>query len=133
MSSTAESQLAAVTRSVTSVQIITSVVVAGLFLMQGVWDSVSVLYGGFSSVLTVLLLSRGVKRASEAALRNPKQSLQILYLGAVQRFLLVIGLLALGLAVFKLAPIAVCVGFAVAQIGYVIGSRSQANKQQTSD
>ena len=125
--STADSQLAAKTRSVASLQIISSVVVAGLFLLYGVWDSISALYGGFTSVLTVLYLSRGVKRAEEAVLRNPKRSLQILYFGAVQRFLLVAGLLALGLAVFKLAPIAMCVGFAVAQLSFVLGSRNVAN------
>jgi ATP synthase protein I len=124
--STADSQLAAKTRSVASSQVISSVVVAGLFLMLGAWDSVSALYGGFSSVLTVLFLSRGVKRAEEAVLRDPKRSLQILYFGAVQRFLLVAVLLALGLAILKLAPIAMCVGFAVAQLSFVMGSRGIA-------
>ena len=122
--STADSQLAAKTRSVASLQVISSVVVAGLFLMLGAWDSVSALYGGFSSVLTVLFLSRGVKRAEEAVLRDPKRSLQILYFGAVQRFLFVAGLLALGLAVLKLAPVALCVGFAVAQVSFVMGARA---------
>ena len=120
---TANSQLAAKTRSVASYQIITSVVVAGLFLMQGSWDSVSALYGGFASFLTALFLSRGVKRAEETVLRDPKHSLQILYFGAVKRFLLVLGLMVLGLAVMKLAPIALCVGFAVAQLSFVMGSR----------
>jgi F0F1-type ATP synthase assembly protein I len=124
--STANSQLAAKARNVAGVQIISSVVVAGLFLMFGTWDAVSAFYGGFASVLTALYLSRGVKRAEEAVLRDPKRSLQILYFGAVQRFLLVAGLLALGLAVFKLAPIAMCVGFAVAQLSFVMGSRSAA-------
>lgn len=121
--STADSQLAAKSRSVAGLQIISSVVVAGLFLLQGTWDSLSALYGGFASVLTALVLSRGVKRAEEAVLRDPKQSLQILYFGAVKRFLLVMGLIALGLAVLKLAPIALCVGFAVAQMGFVVSSR----------
>jgi len=49
--------------------------------------------------------------------------LGILYVGAVQRFLLVLGLLVLGIALFKLDPIALCVGFALAQLSYVVGSR----------
>jgi len=124
--SPADSQLAVKARSVASLQIISSIVVAGLFLMQGAWEAASALYGGFASVLTVLWLSRGVKRAEEAVLRNPKRSLQILYFGAVQRFLLVAGLLAVGLAAFKLPPIAMCVGFAVAQLSFVMGSRKIA-------
>jgi len=125
---TADSQLAAKTRSVASFQIMTSIVVAGLFLMLGAWDSVSALYGGCSSILTALFLSRGVKRAEEAVLRDPKRSLQILYIGAVKRFLLVAGLLALGLAVLKLAPIALCVGFAAGQMSFVMGSRGMAGQ-----
>jgi len=37
--------------------------------------------------------------------------------------LLVLGLLVLGIALFKLDPIALCVGFALAQLSYVVGSR----------
>ena len=128
MSSTG-SQLAAKARSVAGIQIVSSVLLAGLFLLQGAWDSVSALYGGIAGVVTTLYLSHGVKQAEEAVLRNPKQSIQILYFGAVKRFLLVAGLLALGLAVIKLAPIALCVGFAVAQVSFVLGSRNLAGKQ----
>ena len=124
----ADSQLAAKTRSVASFQIIISIVVAGLFLIQGTWDSTSALYGGFASILTAHFLGRGVKRAEEAVLSDPKQSLQILYFGAVKRFLLVIGLLVLGLAVLKLAPIAMCVGFAMAQMSFVVRSFAIATK-----
>ncbi|MCG6970641.1 MAG: ATP synthase subunit I [Gammaproteobacteria bacterium] len=122
--STANSQLTAKTRNIAGTQIITSVVVAGLFLLLSPWDAVSAFYGGFASVLTALWLGRGVKRAEEAVLRDPKRSLQILYFGAVQRFLFVAGLLALGLAVLKLAPVALCVGFAVAQVSFVMGARA---------
>jgi ATP synthase protein I len=129
---TANSQLAAKARSIAGLQIISSVVVAGLFLMLGAWDAVSALYGGFASVLTALFLSRGVKRAEESVLRDPKRSLQILYFGAVQRFLLVAVLLALGLAVLKLAPVALCVGFAVAQMSFVMGSINRKHRATTS-
>ena len=131
--STAETQLAAKTKTVASLQIITSIILAVLFLMQGVWESVSALYGGFASVLTALLLSRGIQRAGEAAIHDAKQSMKILYVGAVQRFLLVIGLLALGLALLKLDPIAMCVGFGIAQISFVMSSRTRAKNPSRGD
>ena len=124
--SSANSPLVAKARNVASVQIISSVTVAALFLLQGPWDAVSALYGGLASMVTVWLLGRGVKRAEAAVLRDPKRSMQILYFGAAQRFLLVAVLLALGLAVLKLAPIALCVGFVLTQLSFVMGARSMA-------
>ena len=105
------------------IQLLISVVIAGLFLIQGVREALSALYGGFASVITAWFLSRGVRRASELAIDDIKRSMTSLYVGAVQRFLLVLGLLAIGLAVLKLDPIALCVGFAVAQISYLAGPR----------
>ena len=124
--SSANSPLVAKARNVASVQIISSVTVAALFLLQGPWDAVSALYGGLASMVTVWLLGRGVKRAEAAVLRDPKRSMQILYFGAAQRFILVAVLLALGLAVLKLAPIALCVGFVLTQLSFVMGARSMA-------
>ena len=112
-----------------AVQLLTSVGIAAGFLLQGPWEAMSALCGGLTSISTALLLSRGVKRAGEAALSDPKKSLAILYIGAVQRFLLVMGLLALGLAVFKLEAIAVCVGFAIAQVSYLVSSRETARSK----
>jgi len=124
--SSTNSPLVAKARNVASVQIISSVTVAALFLLQGPWDAVSALYGGLASMVTAWLLGRGVKRAEAAVLRDPKRSMQILYFGAAQRFLLVAVLLALGLAVLKLAPIAMCVGFVLTQLSFLMGTRSMA-------
>jgi ATP synthase protein I len=111
-------------RRVIRVQLLTSVLVAGFFLLQGTTESLSAMYGGMVSVITAWFLSRGVQRAGKLAVDNPKKSMAILYVGAVQRFLLVLGLLAVGLALLKLEPIALCVGFAVAQISYLVGPRN---------
>ena len=119
----AEPELAAKARWVISTQLIISVIVAAAFLIKSVWESVAALYGGIASLCIAMLLLWGIKRATEAAKENPGKSMRILYIGAVQRFLLVIGLLAMGIALFKLDPIAMCVGFALAQLSYLIGSR----------
>lgn len=131
MKSAAETEPAALTqqaRKVIGAQLLVSVLVAGCFLLQGVWESLSALYGGMASVIIALLLRRGVRRASQMATISPKKSMAILYVGAVQRFVLVLGLLALGIAGLKLNPVAVCVGFAVAQVGYLVNTRANVKR-----
>ena len=119
----AEPELAAKARWVIGTQLIISVIVATVFLMKGAWDSLAALYGGLASLCITMLLLWGIKRATDAAKDNPGVSMRILYVGAAQRFLLVVGLLAMGIAWFKLDPIAMCAGFALAQLSYLVGSR----------
>ncbi|MDH5327276.1 MAG: ATP synthase subunit I [Gammaproteobacteria bacterium] len=119
-----ETALAQSTRRVVGLQLLSSVVIAVLFLFQDVLHAASALFGGLTSVSTALILSRGVRRAGEAALSDPKKSLAILMLGALQRFILVLGLLALGLGLLKLDPVAVIVGFVITQISYAVSTRS---------
>ena len=71
----------------------------------------------------LLLLQRGVRRASEVALLDQNKSMMILYLGAVQRFVVIIILFALGLRVLGLAPLELLVGFAAAQAGNIVSAR----------
>ena len=120
---TTDPELSSSMRRVIGFQCIASVIVAGLFLAKSPWASVSALYGGLASAFIAYLLSQRIKRASEAAQNNVKASMAILYIGAVQRFLLVLLFLVLGMAVFKLDPIAVCCGLALAQLSFVMGSR----------
>ena len=89
----------------------------------GHWSALSAIGGGLTSLCIAWLLRRGVRRASEIALTDQKKSMMILYLGAVQRFVVVIALFALGLGVAKLEPLAMFAGFAAAQIGNFIGAR----------
>ena len=116
-------------RRVIGLQLASSAIIAVLFLFQDALHAASALYGGLTSVSTALLLSRGVRRAGEAALGDPKKSLAILYVGAVQRFFLVLGLLALGFSLLKLDPVAVIVGFGIAQISYAVSTRSRSTAQ----
>jgi F0F1-type ATP synthase assembly protein I len=90
----------------------------------GSWSALSALCGGLASLCIVLLLRRGVRRASEVALTDQKKSMMILYLGAAQRFVAIIAFFALGLGVFGLAPLAMFAGFAVAQASNFAGVRT---------
>ena len=119
----AEPELAAKARWVISTQLIVSIIVAVAFLTKGTWESLAAVYGGLVSICISLLLLWGIQRANAVAKVDPGKSMRILYVGAVQRFVLVLGLIALGIAFFKLDPVAMIVGFALAQAGYLLGSR----------
>lgn len=115
-------------RRIIIVQLLVTLLVAAIFLVQkeqGVWGALSATYGGLSSVVLALISIRGFKRANEIALSEPAQSMMILYIGAVVRFVAVVVLLGVGLGPLKLEPLAVFAGFALAQAGYLMGVRDR--------
>jgi ATP synthase protein I len=118
-----EPEIADTARRVIGFQLLISVLIACAFFIQGTWYAISALYGGLASVVIAWFMSRGFKRASQASLHNPGKSMAILYLGAAQRFVLVIVLLGIGLSVLDLTPVAIITGFAIAQISYVFSAR----------
>jgi ATP synthase protein I len=118
-------------RRVVGLQILASVVLAiGLFVGVSAQHGRSAFYGGMVSAALALLLGRGVKRAEAVAAANPRQSMVILYVGAAQRFFLAVAAFAVGMAFLKLEPLAVFVGFAAAQIAYLINARSMAQSKK---
>jgi F0F1-type ATP synthase assembly protein I len=122
--SVATTELAAKTRTVLMAQALAGVLVAALFLFTGLWAGVSALYGSAVSMAATYMLGRRVKRAAHVALTDSRRSMMVLYVGAVQRFIAVLALLALGLAALKMTPTAVVIGFVVAQISYLVGARA---------
>ena len=131
--------LAEKARRVVIIQLLTTLVVAAVFFVlalsqsseqaqsteQAIWAALSASYGGLTSVVLALLSIRGFKRANEIALSEPKKSMTILYVSAVQRFVAVLGLLGIGLGLFKLEPLAVLLGFVLAQASYLMGVRDR--------
>ena len=116
-------------RRVVIIQLLVTLVVAALFLGQGlsagegVWGALSAAYGGLSSVALALISVGGFKRANKFALSDPKMGMTVLYISAVIRFVAVLVLLGIGLGVFKFAPLAVIIGFVLAQASYLMGAR----------
>lgn len=119
----AEPELASKSQWVVKIQLAVTTLVALLFFYQGHWAALSAVYGGLISVASSYFLSRGVARATELAKDDPRKGMTTLYVGAVQRFIGVIALLALGMAVLKLQPLAILVGFAGAQAGFLLATR----------
>jgi F0F1-type ATP synthase assembly protein I len=77
-------------------------------------------YGGAIAWINAFLLARSVRRAGELVKTDPRLSAYALYFGAVQRFVLVITGLGLGLAVLHLGPFPLLLAFGVAQFAYII-------------
>jgi len=116
-------------RKVVAWQVIGSTLAAvGFFVGKGWGAAQAALCGGAIGIAATLLLSRSVKKAGRAA-DNPNAGMRILYLGAAQRFLFVLGAFAFSVAVLKLEPLALFVGFVLAQAGYFINARGMTRSE----
>lgn len=117
--------VAASTKRLLIMQITSGGLVAiGFFWLQGLFSALSTLYGAGISIISLVLLARGVRRAEQTALVSPKQSMGILYLGAVQRFVIVIVLFLIGLMLLKLDALATAVGFVAGQLATIANVRA---------
>lgn len=115
-------------RRVLLIQLVSTLVVAASFAVaKNYFDGLSAFVGGLISISMVLLLVRGVKRATACAVEDPKRSMVILYVGAVQRFVLMIVFFGLALGVAKLEALACFVGFGLAQLSYVLAGQGKKN------
>ncbi|KAF0191768.1 MAG: hypothetical protein FD165_1491 [Gammaproteobacteria bacterium] len=104
---------------------ITGLVATGFFWVQGEAAARSACYGGLISVVAAWMLSRGVLMAGEAAPHNPGTGTWVLYMSAALRFVLVLALFGVGLAMLGLKPVPLISGFVAAQLGYLIRFRDQ--------
>lgn len=124
----AGNELRAKTRRVIGLQVgIGLAVVAGFFMAKGPGAAWSAAYGGAVSLVMSVLLSRGVMLAGR--MQNAKTSQAILYAGAAVRFVLVLALLAVGLAALKLEPFAVVVGFIAVQLAFMLAAGGAQREQ----
>ena len=123
----ASREIVAATRKVIALQVGVSVLVGVAFMVaKGEGAGYAAFFGGVISMAVALLLGRGVARASEVARQDHKKSMLILYVGAVQRFVLVLVLFGVGLKALSLSFIPMLVGFAGAQLAYLTNMRRGA-------
>jgi len=104
------------------VQVAFTIIIAVIFyLQQGTEFALAALYGGAVTLASTLLSAWRTNAAIEADQHNAEHGMLEFYQIMVMRFLLVVGLLALGLGWLKLAPIALVSGFIAAQVGQIFG------------
>lgn len=113
-------QLTIKTRKVIGLQMAIGALVAVFFYFtNSSWHGLSALYGTMISVLSSWWLSRGVSSAGAHAGQGRKGE-AILYVGAALRFIMVLALFAIGLAVIKLVAVPVVVGFVLSQFAFIV-------------
>jgi ATP synthase protein I len=121
---TASREIVAVARKVIVLQLgVSALIAAAFFMARGEGEACAALFGGLIGVVVAYLLGRGVARATQTARLDHKKSMLILYLGALQRFVLVLVLFAAGLKVLQLSFVPMVAGFAGAQLAYATGAR----------
>jgi len=121
---TASREINTATRKVIALQVgVGAVIAAAFFMAKGQGEALAAFYGGVISIAIAFLLGRGVARAAEAARHDHKKSMLILYVGALQRFVLVLLLFGIGLKALSLAFVPMIAGFAGAQLAYLSSMR----------
>ncbi|MDH5378951.1 MAG: ATP synthase subunit I [Gammaproteobacteria bacterium] len=120
-----KSGVASSARRLLIIQLVCGAIVAIAFgFTQGLDPAVSSLFGVGISIVSMLLLSSGVRRAEQSALVDPKKSMGLLYFGAVQRFVLIVVFFIIGIKALALDPLGISVGFIAAQVSNIVGMHS---------
>jgi hypothetical protein len=98
-------------------QLATALVVSGIaYGMEGAPQvAIAVLSGGVVSVLNGALLAWRMSRVISSSAHDAHFQLRLLYFYAAERFLVVVALLGLCMAVLKLLPLGVLGGFVMGQ------------------
>lgn len=87
--------------------------------------AVATLYGGAIALINTLLLSWRTARAAAMVDKDARWSSFTLLAGVLERFLFTLVAFGLGIGVLRMDPPALIVGFAVAQMGYVVARPKQ--------
>ena len=95
---------------------VTSIV---FYTIYGGFQAGSVWFGGLTATLNIGWLQWRRQRADAGRALSAGQSLRLLYRSALERFVLIALLFALGLGVLKLDPLALLTGFIVGQLALV--------------
>lgn len=105
---------------------IVAMVTAGFLVGDGASAGWAAAYGGGAALLSAGLLARRVRLATDRARTDPGRETAVLYLGAVQRFVLILVLFAVGMGQLGLPPAPLLVGFGLAQAAYLmLGPRAR--------
>ena len=110
---------------------LTLILAAGIFGYQVAaegWQSgvdrskaplIAFLYGAILGMVGTVLSKRSVSRSSRAALKTPHYAMLPVYMGLLNKLLIVGGGLALGLVILGLEPIFIVSGFLASQMALV--------------
>jgi ATP synthase protein I len=89
------------------------------FIVYGRFQAGSAGFGGIVAAINIGLLLWRRRRANTGRALSAGESLRVLYRSALERFLVIALLFALGLGVWRLDPLAVLAGFVAGQLALV--------------
>lgn len=119
----------AMTRKVVIFQLgVAAIGASGSLWISGANAAQGTLFGVLTSMISALLLSWGVVMATRRSVKNQNRGMLLLYVGAVQRFLLVLAMFGIGVAALKLNPLFMVIGFGLAQFAFLAVARSERPK-----
>ncbi len=118
----AQQVLRGTTRRLLIIQALLVLATAIVYLALKGWQpALAAVFGGVIAVFNMLVSAHRLARASNAAVADMKRGMMELYVGAIIRFVATPALFAAGI-VSGLDPVAIIVGFAVAQVAYFFNS-----------
>ncbi len=94
------------------------IVAATATLLKGNEFLWSTLYGGVIVVVSTLFFGWKLMIATQSADKTHAVNTVELFKGIILRFILVVALLAIGMAWLKLSPVGILAGFIAAQLGF---------------
>lgn len=93
---------------------------AAYLLAKGGAAALAAGFGGGIALVNTLVSAQRLRKATEAAATDARRGMLELYLGALTRFIGTPALIAVGIVLLELDPVAIIVGFAVAQVAYLL-------------
>jgi ATP synthase protein I len=94
--------------------------VAGIFFAAAGWQAaMAVIYGGLIVALNQRLQVWQLRRADQIAGFSAERNLRYLYRCAAERFIATVTLLAVGIGMLRLEPLALLSGYLIAQFAMV--------------
>lgn len=102
------------------IQFVIFLLVASVYLIfQSIDGFIAAIYGGSITLTGTILMAWRIRRAGEVAAQEMQQGFVEIYAGAIQKFILTLVLMAVGMGYFKLDPLAILVSFALTQFSYL--------------
>lgn len=109
-------------------QLLLIAVTSGFFFMlYGGFQAGSAAFGGVCASANCLLLEWRRYQADQGQALSAAQSMRLLYRTALERFVLIGVLFALGLGLWQLDPLALITGFIVGQTALVFNGTGKTN------
>ncbi len=99
--------------------VLVAITSTAFFLVYGRFQAGSAGFGGLVAAINIGLLWRRRQAADTGRALSAGESIRLLYRSALERFVIIALLFALGLGVWRLDPLAVLAGFVTGQLALV--------------